>query len=272
MCIKISWGDFMNYKVFFWLFIALVLIIVAVPILYVGYEGSIGRYSNPQLSLSQDVIRSIVLTLVSSAIATLIALVLGIPVAYYLARYDFKGKGVVEALVDLPASVPHPLIGVAILLLFSEPLSPALQLLGVESISYTFYALVLALLIVSSPIMIRTMVNNFKAMDPEPEIAALSLGVSRVRVFFLITLPMSIRAILNSYAITFARAVSEFGSVSIVAYYIINPPFQGTKQASVLIWDLFESGGLGKALPVSATLLAISLLVLAVIRITEAKQ
>lgn len=258
----------MNYKVFFWFFLALVLAIVAVPFLYLGYEGSIGRFSNPQLSLSQEVVGSVVLTIVSSAIATLIALVLGTPVAYYLARYDFRGRNIVEALIDLPASVPHPLVGVSILL-FLGPFSPLLSLFGVERVSYTFQVLVLALLIVSLPIMIRSMANNFRAMDPEPEIAALSLGISRIKVFLLIALPMNIRAILSSYAVSFARAMSEFGSVAIVAYYIASPPFQGIKPASVMIWDSFESGGLGKALPASATLLAISLLVLAIIRITE---
>lgn len=254
------------YRLFFWFFIALVLFIVAAPILYLGYEGSIGSFSNPPLSLSRDVIGSIVLTIASSAIASLIALILGIPVAYYLARYDFRGKDLIEALIDLPTSVPHPLVGIAILLFFGsilKALSPS-----AEGISYTFQALIIALLIVSAPIMIRSMVNNFKAMDPEPEIAALSLGMGRVRVFLLIALPLSLRAIMNSYAITFARAVSEFGSIAIVAYYIITPPFQGAKPAPVMIWDLFENGGLGKALPACASLLAISLIVLIIIRIT----
>ncbi len=254
------------YRLFFWLFIALVLFIVAAPILYLGYEGSIGSFSNPSLSLSRDVIGSIVLTIVSSAIASLIALILGIPVAYYLARYDFRGKDIVEALIDLPTTVPHPLVGIAILLFFGSISETLFQSTG--GIIYTFQALVIALLIVSTPIMIRSMVNSFKAMDPEPEIAALSLGMGRVRVFLLIALPLSLRAILNSYAITFARAVSEFGSIAIVAYYIIIPPFHGVKPAPVIIWDFFENGGLGKALPASSTLLAISLLVLIVIRIT----
>lgn len=255
------------YRLFFWFFTTLVLVVVVLPILYLGYEGSMGGFSNPSFSLSREVVESVMLTIVSSAIATLISLLLGLPVAYYLARYSFKGKEVVEALIDLPTSVPHPLVGIAVLLFFGT-LSQTLPL-GVGNISYTFQALVVALLIVSSPIMIRSMVNNFKAMDPEPEIAALSLGISRVKVFLLIAIPMSVRAILNSYAITFARAVSEFGSIAIVAYYVISPPFQGVKPASVMIWDLFENGGLGRALPASATLLAISLVILIIIRVSE---
>lgn len=255
------------YKLFFWLFIASILVIVAAPVLYLGYEGSVGAFSNPSLLLSREVMGSVILTVVSAAIASLISLLLGIPVAYYLARYSFRGKEIVEALIDLPTSMPHPLVGIAILLFYGS--LPRSLGLGVENISYTFQALIIALVIVSSPIMIRSMVNNFKAIDPEPEIAALSLGIDRVRVFLLITLPMSLKAILNSYAITFARAVSEFGSIAIVAYYVIDPPFQGVKPASVMIWDLFENGGLGKALPASAILLAVSLTILILIRITE---
>ncbi len=259
------------HKLFFWLFIAIVIFVVAVPILYLGYEGSIGRFSSPSRSFSYEVLSSIALTLVASIIAASIALIIGAPVAYYLARYRFHGIDFIEALIDLPTSVPHPLVGIAILVMMGPigPLSPLLRVFGVENVSYTLLALILALLVVSAPIMIKSLASGFKSLDPQPEIAALTLGISRVKIFLLIVLPMSFRSILNSFAITLARSISEFGSIVIVAYYILTPPFQGVKPAPVLIWDLFESGGLASALPASATLFLLSLVVLFLIRVSE---
>ncbi|MEM1610686.1 MAG: ABC transporter permease [Sulfolobales archaeon] len=261
----------MLYRFFFWFFTLAIISIVAFPILYLGYEGSLGSFSNPSRSFGQEVLSSIALTIVASVIATSIALVIGAPVAYYLARYRFRGVDLVEALIDLPTSVPHPLVGIAILVLMGPlgPLSPLLRVFGVENISYTLLALILALLIVSTPIMVKSLASGFKSMDPQPEIAALTLGISRVKIFLLIVLPMSLRSILNSFAITLARSISEFGSIAIVAYYILTPPFQGVKPAPVLIWDLFESKGLAAALPASATLFLLSLAVLLLIRISE---
>ncbi len=260
-----------SYRLFFWFFILLVLFLIALPIAYLGYEGSLGRFSNPSRSFSAEVISSIALTLVASTIATSISLIIGAPVAYYLARYSFRGKGVVEALIDLPTSVPHPLVGIAILVLMGPvgPLAPLLRAVGIDNITYTLVGMVMALLIVSAPIMIRSLSNSFRSLDPGPEIAALTLGLGRVRVFLLVVLPMSLRSIVNSFSITLARAISEFGSIVIVAYYVLTPPFQGVKPASVLIWDLFETGGLGSALPAAFSLLILSLAVLLLIRISE---
>jgi len=259
------------YRLFFWPFIVIVIFAIAVPILYLGYEGSIGRFSNLSRSFSHEVLSSITLTIVASAIATAMALVIGAPVAYYLARYRSRGIDFIEALIDLPTSVPHPLVGIAILLMMGPvgPLSPLLRIFGIENISNTLSALILALLVVSTPIMIKSLANSFKSLDPQPEIAALTLGISRVKIFLLIVLPMSFRSILNSFAITLARSISEFGSIAIVAYYILTPPFQGVKPAPVLIWDLFESGGLASALPASATLFLLSLAILFLIRVSE---
>jgi molybdate/tungstate transport system permease protein len=259
------------YRLFFWSFLVLAIFVLTTPIMYLSYEGFFGRYSDPYRSFSLEILSSIALTVVASTIATAIALAIGAPVAYYLARYRFRGQGLVEALIDLPTSVPHPLVGIAILLLLGPvgPLSPILKILGIGNISYTLIAMILALLIVSTPVMIKSLANSFKSMDPQPEIAALTLGISRIRVFLLIALPMSMRSIVNSFAITLARSISEFGSIAVVAYYILTPPFQGVKPASVLAWDLFESGGLGAALPASASIFLLSLAVLFLVRISE---
>jgi len=262
------------HRLFFFSFISMVLLIIAIPILYLGYEGSLGRFSNPSIMFSMTLLESILLTMISSAIATTISLVLGAPVAYYLARYSFRGKGVVEVLIDLPTSVPHPMIGISILLIAGPigPLAPILRYVGVDNITYSFLALVLALIIVSMPIMIKSLANSFRSMDIEPEIAAITLGVNRVRVFLEIVLPMSIRSIMNSYAITLARSISEFGAIGIVAYYVLTPPFQGVKPASVIIWDLFESMGIAPAVSASAALLLLSFIVLVGIRISEKRS
>lgn len=191
--------------------------------------------------------------------------VLFTPLAYFLAR---NRSGIAESLSDLPAVVPHPIVGVALLLLAS-PLTPFGQFL--TSIGLNLYnsllGLVTALTIVSAPVYVKSMKPFFESMSQSPETFALGLGASRSRTFTSVVIPNSRRGIINASLIAMSRAMSEFGSIAILAYYVLQAPFAGVNPAPVLIYDYYTYYGLGVAVTASAVLVAVSLALLLVIRV-----
>ena len=206
-----------------------------------------------------DVQKSIVLTLVSALWATIIGAVLGVPLGYLLARRSFFGKRFIEALVDVPIVIPHPVAGIALLLVFGR------QFFGGKFLSHfgltivgDVPGIVIAMLFVSAPFLINAARDGFQRVDPRLENVARTLGFGPLRAFFAISLPLGWRSLLSGAIMMWARAISEFGSIVIITY---NP-----KVASVLIYDRFTSYGLTYALPVALVLVLICLFVFALLR------
>jgi ABC-type sulfate transport system permease component len=239
------------------------------PIVFLVLSTTIGAYSDFSVSFSREVVESTLVTLFSSILASAIAVTLGVPSAYFIARSESRTARLVEALIDLPSSIPHPIVGIAILLFFSsDPLRSLLEPTGF-TVLYTLQGMVIAQLVVSSPITVKSMINTFRSMPLDPEIIALTMGASRLKVFFKVVLPLSSSGVVNAFTLTLARAVSEFGSISVLTYYLAQPPFVGVKPAPVLIWDLFETYGLKASLPASLTLLAVSSLITLTTKLSE---
>jgi ABC-type sulfate transport system permease component len=228
-------------------------------LLYYGY----GPYFSAGAAFGADLLRSMALTFTASASAVLADFALFTPLAFILAR---TRSPLVEALADVPASVPHPLVGIALAVLASPQtaVGRALRALGL-SIFDSYLGLITALAIVSAPVYIRSAQSFFEALPKAPEQFALSLGAGELKVFWL-TLRSSWRQLLSSGLTAMSRAISEFGSVVIIAYYIAGGPFAYVSPASVYIWKLFETYYLS-ALPATATLFLFSLGLLAAARL-----
>ena len=155
----------------------------------------------------------------TSTAATLIVLVLGVPLAYFLVRSDFRGRGVLDAMVDLPIVVPPPVAGLAIIILIGEKQALGIYLretFGIE-LDSAWAGIVLAQVFVSSPFLIRSAMAAFRAVDPRLENVSRTLGAGPFRTFWRVTLPLSARGILMGCILTWGRAIGEFGSVSLVA-------------------------------------------------------
>jgi molybdate/tungstate transport system permease protein len=232
--------------------------ILLLPILVILYYG-LGPLRNPA-GYSVQVFRSIELSLVSSALAVAVDVVLFTPLAYYLARNRDR---VAETLVDVPAGVPHPIIGVALLILDS-PLTPSGRFLTSIGINFynTILGLVFALVIMSAPIYVKSLKPYFESKDPSPEEFAMGMGASRLRTLTSVVLPSSSPGLETASLISMSRALSEFGSVSIIAYYVLQYPFYGVSPASVTIYSLFTGavpGGLDAAVTASAVMILVSL-------------
>jgi sulfate transport system permease protein len=199
------------------------------------------------------------LTLTSSLAVAAVNVVLGTLTAWVLVRDDFRGKAAVNALIDLPFALPTIVAGLTLLALYG-PNSPV----GVN-VAYTKVAVYLALLFVTLPFVVRAVQPVLLELDHEMEEAATSLGASARTTFLRIVLPNLMPAILSGAALSFARAVGEFGSVVLISG---NKPFD-TQVSAVYIFSQVESDNIAGAAAVSVVLLGLSLLVLLAIRLLE---
>jgi molybdate/tungstate transport system permease protein len=205
---------------------------------------------------------SIALTVLTASAATLIAALLGVPLAYLLARRSFPGRRIVQGLIDLPVVIPHPVAGIALLLFLGRrsELGGALAGIGLEFVSHV-PGIVVAMLFVSAPILVSGAREAFRAVDPQLERVARTLGDTGWTAFRRVTLPLAGRGILAASILAWARSVSEFGSIVILTY---NP-----KVASIFIYDRFTAFGLPAAIPAAVVLLLVALTVFVVVRVLQ---
>lgn len=206
-----------------------------------------------------EVMTSLALTFYSAALATLLAAATGIPLAYLLARFDFPGKRFVEGIVDLPVIIPHTVAGIALLMVFGRQalLGRLGAAVGVQ-FTHSVAGIVIAMLFVSLPFLVNNARETFQMINPEMESVALTMGASRWQAFRYVTLPLSWRGVLAGALMTWARGVSEFGAVVILAY---NP-----KIIPVLVYERFAGFGLAAARPVAVLLILAALAVFLLLR------
>jgi sulfate transport system permease protein len=197
---------------------------------------------------SPAAVAALKLTLVASIGVALLNAVLGTITAWVLVRDDFRGKAVVNAIIDLPFALPTIVAGLTLLALYG-PTSPV----GIN-VAFTQTAIALALMFVTLPFVVRTVQPVLAELDPEVEEAAGSLGAGPFTTFRRVVFPNLVPGILAGVALAFAKAVGEFGSLVIITG---NIPFE-TEVSSVYIFGRIESGDPAAASAVAVVLLAIS--------------
>ncbi|AGA25045.1 sulfate ABC transporter permease subunit CysT [Singulisphaera acidiphila] len=202
------------------------------------------------------------LTFATALVMVLINAVMGTATAWVLVRYSFPGKGIMNALIDVPFAVPTVVTGLMLVALYG-PTSVLGSFLGRHGwgVIYQQPGIVLALLFVSYPFVIRSVQPVLLEMDPAEEEAAATLGAGAFTTFRRVTFPTLWPAILTGTALAFSRALGEFGSVVMVAG---NRPLQ-TKTGPMYIFGEIESGNHHGAMVVSVVLLASSLGILIVL-------
>jgi molybdate/tungstate transport system permease protein len=212
-----------------------------------------------KLGTDAELRSSLVLTAFTATTATLLGILGGTPLAYLLARRRFRGRAVVEAVLDLPLLIPHPVAGIALLLVLGRQSAVGGTLLdmGIRVVGSPV-GIVCAMLFVSAPLYMSGAREAFARVDPRYEAVARTLGDPAWRAFRRVTLPLARRGLIGAAVVMWARAVSEFGAIVILAY---NP-----KVASVLSYDRFTSFGLPEALPVAAVLALLALIPLTMLR------
>ena len=199
------------------------------------------------------------LSLQAAAITAAIATVFGVPLAWLLARGTFPGRGLIQAVVDLPLVVPHTVAGIALLFLLGRTGwvgGPA----GHLGISFygTQLGIIAAMLFVSVPFAVNSARVAFEAIDPRLELAARNLGATPWHTFRRVTLPLGLRGVLTGAVLVYARSISEFGAVVIIAYYPATAPVE--------IYNLFLQSGLTQSASAAVLLLIVTLATFLVLR------
>ncbi|RLD37560.1 MAG: molybdenum ABC transporter permease [Bacteroidetes bacterium] len=213
----------------------------------------------------KEVRDSIGLTLGASFFGTLFFAIAAIPFAYLLARKEFRFKRLISGIIDIPVVIPHSAAGIAILGFVSRDsiIGGAADSMGFSLVGHPI-GIAIAMAFVSLPYLINAARNGFEAVPVRLEKAALNLGASSFKMFFSISLPLAWRNILSGLIMMFARGMSEFGAVVIIAYHPMTTP--------VMIFERFGAFGLKYAQPVAIIFIAISLIVFIFLRWLSGKN
>ena len=237
---------------------SLVLLFLVAPLLGMFLKTGVGEFF--ETAKDKDVQASIWLTVWVAFSATFLFAIGAVPFAWLLARKSFPLKSVVQGIIDLPVVLPHTAAGIALLGFISRD-----GLLGKAAASVGFNlvnnpaGIALAMAFVSLPFLINSARDGFTAVPERLEKAALNLGAGRSRVFFTISLPLAWRSIISGFVMMFARGMSEFGAVVIIAYHPMIAP--------VLIYDRFSSFGLKYARPAAVLFIIVALVVFTILRL-----
>lgn len=194
-------------------------VLVVVPLGALALRaGSLGPRAMLDLVVEDRARHAFALSFGAAAIAALTNAVFGLLVAWVLVRYEFPGKRIVDALVDLPFALPTAVAGIALTTVYADSgvLGGALSRLGVK-IAFAPLGVVFALTFVGLPFAVRTIQPVLEELDPHLEEAAATLGASRLRTFVRVVLPSLVPAILTGFALSFARALGEYGSVVFIS-------------------------------------------------------
>jgi molybdate transport system permease protein len=202
------------------------------------------------------------LSIMTSTITTITIVIMGTPIAYVSARFDYFGKELADSVIDLPVIMPPAVAGIALLMAFGRMgiLGHYLNGFGI-SIAFTTLAVVIAQVFVSSPFYIRQARTSFEDVDLAIENAARTLGASRVYTFFHVILPIALNGLISGAIMAFARSLGEFGATIMFA-----GNFQGRTQTMPLAIYTAMQGDLDVSLCLAIILVAISFLAIVLVK------
>ncbi len=246
-----------------WLFFALGLLLVlllALPLLALVLRAL--RKDFFEYALLPAAISALRLSLFTTLTSVIISVLTGTPLAYGLTHWKFRGRGVLELLIDLPIVLPPSVAGLGLLITFGRQglVGKYLTPLGI-TIPFTSLAVVLAQTFVSAPLYIRSARLGFEGVDHQLEESALVEGASQWQLFSHIMLPLAGRALLSGAVLCWTRALGEFGATILFAGNL-----EGVTQTMPLAIYLGFESNLGLAVALSVVLILVSLLLLAIIR------
>ncbi|MCK4752596.1 MAG: ABC transporter permease [Planctomycetes bacterium] len=210
-----------------------------------------------EAAIDHQVIQSIKLTLMAAFLATLTSALAGIPLAYLLARKKFFGRSILLAIIDLPIIIPHSAAGIALLTVIGRQ-SFIGRFLG-KGLTGTAIGISVAMAFVSLPFLVNAARQAFEAVPEKLEKVARTLGASPSRTFFTISLPLAWRGILSGMILMWARGISEFGAVVIIAYHPMTTP--------VMVFQRFNDYGLSYARSVAVLLILICVSIFVILRL-----
>jgi len=225
-----------------------------------GWDSFWGAVTSPR------VLASYRLSFVASLVAAAVNSVFGVLAAWVLVRYKFPGRRLVDALVDLPFALPTAVAGIALTTLYAPNgwIGSRLAPLGIQ-VAYAPLGVMLALTFIGLPFVVRTVQPVLQDLEVDVEEAAASLGATRGQIFWRVILPMLGPAILTGFALSFARAIGEYGSVVFISG---NMPMK-TEIAPLLIMTKLEQFDYAGATAIAVVMLVASFVLLLAINLLQ---
>jgi len=241
-------------------YVLLIFAMLAADIYYVefGDFAKILRDKNIQYSIK--------LSLISCCITTILALWVAVPVGYLMSRVEFRGKNLVDAILDIPIVLPPLVIGLCLLILFRQTFLKPLD--DWLDIAFHIPAVILAQFAVASAFAVRTLRATFDELSPRQEQVALTLGCSRSQAFWLVVLPEARLGVLTAATLAWARSLGEFGPILIFA----GSTRLKTEVLPVSVHLEFSIGNIEGAVAISLLMVGMAVTVLMVVRMLAQRQ
>lgn len=251
----------------FWL--SLALITAAYLLFWLLLLGATAAYSPPEVWLNTvmkpEIRYAAALSLLTCTAAASIALLFAVPIGYFMARCQFRGKTLLDAALDIPIVLPPMVIGICLLIFFQTSIGRSIE--QVISFTYTIAGVVLAQFVVAAAFAIRTMRGTFDHLSARPEEVALTLGATRFQSFWHVALPTARRGMLAAFCIAWARSLGEFGPILVFA----GATRMRTEVLPTTVWLELSVGNLDSAVTVSLAMILIAVIVLVAVRATGEK-
>jgi molybdate transport system permease protein len=206
---------------------------------------------------------AIVLSLVSCSITAILSLWVAVPLGYVLARFRFRGRDLIDLIIDIPIVLPPLVLGLSLLILFQ--FAPRAVR---EAVVYQVPAVILAQFVVACAFAVRTMQATFQLIDPRLEQVALTLGCNRAQAFWRVVLPEARRGVITAGTLAWARALGEFGPLLVFA----GATRMKTEVLSTTVFLELSIGDLPAAVAVSMIMIAAAAVVLAIMRLAGSRE
>jgi len=241
----------------------LILLFILAPLL--GMFLSTSPIDLFETAKETEVQNSIWLTLWTSIASTLIFSIGAIPLAYIIAKNKFPLKKIVLGIINIPVIIPHSAAGIALLGVISRDtiVGKTAENMGFSFINHPA-GIIVAMAFVSIPYLLNSAIDGFYNVPDRLEKVAMTLGASKTKVFFSISLPLAMKNIVTGLIMMWGRGLSEFGAIVIIAYHPMITP--------VLIYERFNSFGLSYTKPVTVLFIAICLLIFIVMNIISRRK
>ena len=232
--------------------------------LIVAMVGADTFYTSPrhlwEALRSENIRFALKLSLISCSVTAILSLWVAVPLGYLMSRYRFRGKGVLDAILDIPIVLPPLVIGLSLLILFQTPPGRAIEKL--VPITYSVPSVILAQFSVACAFAVRTLRVTFEQLNPRGEQVAWTLGCTRSQAFWRVVLPEARGGMLTAFTLAWARALGEFGPILIFA----GATRLRTEVLSTSVFLELSIGNLEAAVAVSLLMIVTAVLVLLLVR------
>ena len=247
-------------------YILLILVLLLADAAYTSKKDFLEALAKPEIRFA------IRLTLISCTVSALLSIVVAVPLGYLLSRFTFRGRWLIDAVLDIPIVLPPLVIGLSLLILFHFPIAGTNleQLLNEKlglRVTYAQPAVVLAQFAVACAFSVQTMYATFDQIDKRAEQVALTLGCRRSQAFFQVVLPQAWRGIVAALTIAWARSLGEFGPILVFA----GATRMKTEVLSTTVFLELSVGHLESAVAVSLLMVIAAMAVLGVVRLLGAR-